>query len=989
MTHLQHAQPVLVRPPAARARAAVRPRRRPAARLGRAGRRLAARAPARWPARRCRWTRAAVADGAGLRRRRAPTRSTPSSDRDFVAEFLFVARCSACTCPGSARRSCLWATREFGWVELDDAFATGSSIMPQKKNPDVAELARGKAGRLDRQPDRRCWRRSRACRSPTTATCRRTRSRSSTRSTRCCCVLPAVAGMVATMTCRRRPAWRPRRRTGFALATDVAEWLVRRGVPFREAHEVGRAAACALVRGATACELRDARRRRARRDLPARSTPGRARRCSPCAGALAARSGVRRHRPGPRSASSSPTLRAGSRATRRRGPQAERASSVRPPAGRCAAVFDRPVLAVAPELLGCRVSTHGAVAVRLTEVEAYDGRARPRLARLPRAHPAQRGDVRPGRARLRLLHLRHALVPERGLRTGRDRPPPCCCAPARWSRGSTSPRAPSRRATRRRAGPRPGPADLALGVDGPSRRATCSTRRPAAPAAAGRRTSPPAPSGTARGSGVPGRRGPPWRFWLDGEPTVSPYRAARAGARRGSTICAMTAARRLDAGPDDPAARPRRPAVARADRAVSTDLDALRAALDAGPVTFYCGFDPTAPSLHIGNLVQLLTLRRLQQRRAPAARPGRRCDRADRRPEAERRAHAQRPGRRGRVGRRGSAAQVEPFLAFDGGRPRRSWSNNLDWTAPLSAIDFLRDVGKHFRGQPDARQGGRERPAGVRGRHQLHRVQLPDPAGASTSSSCYRRHGCTLQIGGSDQWGNITAGLDLIRRVERVSVARAGHAAGHQGRRHQVRQDRAAARLARPGADVAVRLLPVLAQHRRPRRRPLPAALHLPRPRGDRGARDARPRSGPPPARRSARWPQELTTPGARRASRHAAGRGGEPGAVRPGRAGRARPGDAARPRCGGAARPVGSPAATVADLLVATGLAPAGRAGPAGRRARAGPTSTTRAVSDADADRRHRRTCCTARWLVLRRGQAQRRRGGVSATAAPDLTRI
>ena len=71
------------------------------------------------------------------------------SDRDFAAEFLFVARDDrACTCRGSARRSCLWTSREFGCATLDDAYSTGSSIMPQKKNPDVAELARGKAGRL-------------------------------------------------------------------------------------------------------------------------------------------------------------------------------------------------------------------------------------------------------------------------------------------------------------------------------------------------------------------------------------------------------------------------------------------------------------------------------------------------------------------------------------------------------------------------------------------------------------------------------------------------------------------------------------------------------------------------------------------------------------------------------------------------------------------------------------------------------------------------
>ena len=103
----------------------------------------------------------------------------------------------------------IWATAEFGYVTLDDAFSTGSSIMPQKKNPDVAELARGKAGRLIGNLTG-LLATLKGCRWPTTATCRRTRSRCSTRSTQLELLLPAVAGMVATLTLPHRAAGRAR-----------------------------------------------------------------------------------------------------------------------------------------------------------------------------------------------------------------------------------------------------------------------------------------------------------------------------------------------------------------------------------------------------------------------------------------------------------------------------------------------------------------------------------------------------------------------------------------------------------------------------------------------------------------------------------------------------------------------------------------------------------------------------------------------------------
>jgi argininosuccinate lyase len=158
------------------------------------------------------------------------------SDRDFVAEFLFIAALLGVHLSRIGEEVILWATPEFGWVRLDDAWSTGSSIMPQKKNPDIAELARGKSGRLignltgllatlkglplaydrDLQEDKE----------PVFDTVEQLLM-----------LLPAVAGMMATLDIveDRLTDAAP---SGFALATDVAEWLVRRGVPFREAHEI-------------------------------------------------------------------------------------------------------------------------------------------------------------------------------------------------------------------------------------------------------------------------------------------------------------------------------------------------------------------------------------------------------------------------------------------------------------------------------------------------------------------------------------------------------------------------------------------------------------------------------------------------------------------------------------------------------------------------------------------------------------------------------
>jgi tyrosyl-tRNA synthetase len=201
--------------------------------------------------------------------------------------------------------------------------------------------------------------------------------------------------------------------------------------------------------------------------------------------------------------------------------------------------------------------------------------------------------------------------------------------------------------------------------------------------------------------------------------------------------------------------------------ALSTDEDALRKALADGPVTVYCGFDPTAPSLHVGSLVQILTLRRLQQsgHRPLGLVGGATGLIGDPKPTAERKLND--PGTVTRWVER-LRGQIEPFLSFDG--PNAAiMVNNLDWTSGLSAIEFLRDLGKHFRVNKMITKDAVAR-------------RLNSDAGISYTEfsyqilqgmdflELYRRYGCTLQTGGSDQWGNLTAGIDLIHRVESTSV---------------------------------------------------------------------------------------------------------------------------------------------------------------------------------------------------------------------------
>ena len=199
----------------------------------------------------------------------------------------------------------------------------------------------------------------------------------------------------------------------------------------------------------------------------------------------------------------------------------------------------------------------------------------------------------------------------------------------------------------------------------------------------------------------------------------------------------------------------------------STDLGALREAMDAGPVTFYVGFDPTGPSLHHGHLVQVLTARRIQRagHRPLALVGGSTGLIGDPKPDAERTLNdpAVVAAWADRI-----RHQIEPFLDFDGPVPARM-VNNLDWTAEISAIELLRDVGRHFRvGRMLAKEAVSARMASASGisytEFSYQVLQAVDYL------ELFRRYGCTLQTGGSDQWGNITAGVELVRRAEGAPV---------------------------------------------------------------------------------------------------------------------------------------------------------------------------------------------------------------------------
>lgn len=197
----------------------------------------------------------------------------------------------------------------------------------------------------------------------------------------------------------------------------------------------------------------------------------------------------------------------------------------------------------------------------------------------------------------------------------------------------------------------------------------------------------------------------------------------------------------------------------------STDPDALRAEMAASPITYYVGFDPTAPSLHIGNLLQLLTARRLQRAgHKPLILVGGSTGLIGDPKEAGERVMNTKETVGEWVDR--IREQVSAFVDF-GGDNGATIVNNLDWTQGLNTIDFLRDIGKHF---PINRMLARD----VVSSRLESGISYTEFSYVLLQSMDYlelsRRYGCVLQTGGSDQWGNITAGVELIRRSDGKKV---------------------------------------------------------------------------------------------------------------------------------------------------------------------------------------------------------------------------
>ena len=191
----------------------------------------------------------------------------------------------------------------------------------------------------------------------------------------------------------------------------------------------------------------------------------------------------------------------------------------------------------------------------------------------------------------------------------------------------------------------------------------------------------------------------------------------------------------------------------------ATDPDALRAALDGGSITFYVGFDPTAASLHVGHLMQVMTARRLQ---LAGHRPlllvgGATGQIGDPRESSERTLN---PPEVVSAWVQRIRDQLSPFVTYTGANAA-TLVNNLDWTGSLSVVEFLRDVGKHFPvNKMLARDVVRNRlESGISFTEFSYQLLQ-----ANDFFELHRRHGCLLQFGGSDQWGNITAGVDFVRR---------------------------------------------------------------------------------------------------------------------------------------------------------------------------------------------------------------------------------
>ncbi|NLV77846.1 MAG: tyrosine--tRNA ligase [Rhodococcus sp.] len=201
--------------------------------------------------------------------------------------------------------------------------------------------------------------------------------------------------------------------------------------------------------------------------------------------------------------------------------------------------------------------------------------------------------------------------------------------------------------------------------------------------------------------------------------------------------------------------------------AQSTDLDALRRELDAGPVTLYTGFDPTGPSLHAGHLVPLLALKRFQRagHRPIVLAGGATGMIGDPRDVGERTMNSADTVADWADRIRG---QLERFVDVDDSPTGAVVANNLDWTGQLSAIDFLRGIGKHFSVNVMLARDTVKRRLEADGMSYTEFSYML--LQANDFVELRRRHGCVLQVGGSDQWGNIIAGVELNRRTDGASV---------------------------------------------------------------------------------------------------------------------------------------------------------------------------------------------------------------------------
>ena len=198
-----------------------------------------------------------------------------------------------------------------------------------------------------------------------------------------------------------------------------------------------------------------------------------------------------------------------------------------------------------------------------------------------------------------------------------------------------------------------------------------------------------------------------------------------------------------------------------------SDIDKLRADLAEGPITFYCGFDPTAPSLHHGHLVAVKVMRHLQLAgHNPLVLVGGATGLiGDPRDKGERTLNTKDTVAQWALSLK---SQLESLLDFEGENPART-VNNLDWTSELSAIDLLRDLGKHFRMgtmlSKDIVKRRLESDEGISYTEFSYQILQ-----ANDYLELYRRYNCTLEVGGNDQWGNLVGGMDLIHKVEGTSV---------------------------------------------------------------------------------------------------------------------------------------------------------------------------------------------------------------------------